>query len=117
MVALPDVAVAAGAYGGPALRVAEQAREAKHAAQLAAYRRVLVDGPVATLGFRHMKIEFDPRAVLTLGDLGSVYPSLHVIDDWGILDVTGGALVKADWTSVVASAPLTSSPRIVTGTG
>ena len=116
-VTLPDVAEAAGAYGGPALRATEQAREAKHAAELAAYRRVLVDGPVATLGFRHMKIEFDPREVLALGALGSVYPSLRVVDDWGVLEVTGGALVKADWTAVVMSAPSTTSPRIVTGTG
>ena len=78
---------------------------------------MLVDGPVATLGFRHMKIEFDPRAVLALGQLGSVYPSLRVVDDWGVLEGPGGALVKADWTAVVVSAPSTTSPRIVTGPG
>lgn len=116
-VPLPDVEQAAASYDGPALRTSEQAREAKHAAQLAAYHRVLVDGPVATLRFRHMKIEFDPRTVSPLGTLGSVYPSLRVVDDWGVLEVTGGALLKADRSAVVVSAPSTTSPRIVTGEG
>lgn len=116
-VVLPDVEQAAATFGGLALRAAEQARAAKRTAQVAAYRRALVDGPVATLRFRHMKIEFDPRTVSPLGELGSVYPSLRVVDDWGVLEVTGGALVKADWTAVVVSAPSTTATRIVSGEG
>lgn len=114
---LPDAEQASASYDGPALRAAEQARAAQHAAQLAQYRRVLVDGPVATLGFRHMKIQFDPRTVTPLGELGSVYPSLRVVDDWGVLEVTGGALIKADWSAVVVPAPSTTSQRLAAGEG
>lgn len=116
-VPLLDAEQAAASYGGPPLRAAEQARAALHAALLAQYRRVLVDGPVATLRFRHMKIQFDPRTVTPLGELGSMYPVLRVVDDWGILDVTGGALLKADWSAVVVPAPSTTSPRLATGEG
>jgi len=116
-VVLPEVEQAAGTYDGPALRAAEQARAAQHAALLAQYRRALVDGPVATLRFRHMKIEFDPRTVTPLGELGSVYPVLRVVDDWGALAVTGGALLKADWSAVVVPAPSTTSQRTATGDG
>jgi hypothetical protein len=116
-VALPDVAQAAGAYGGPALRAAEDAREAKHAAQLAQYRRTLVDGPVATLRFRHKKIQFDPRSISPLGELGSVYRTLRVADEWGVLEVTSSALITADRTAVVVSAPSTTSGRTATGEG
>ena len=116
-VPLPDADEAAAAYGGPALHAAEQARAAQHAAELAQYRRVLVDGPVATLRFRKMKIQFDPRTVQPLGELGSVYPTLRVVDAWGVLEVTGGALVKADWSAVVVPAPSSTAQRPITGDG
>jgi hypothetical protein len=115
--ALPDVQRAATAYGGPALLAAEQARATQHAAQLAQYRRVLVDDPVARLRFHHMKIQFDPRTVVPLGELGSVYPTLRVADDWGVLEVTGGALVTADWSAVMVAAPGTAVSRPITGDG
>jgi hypothetical protein len=114
---LPDADAAAVAYDGPALHAAEQARAAQHAAQLAQYRRVLVDGPVATLRFRKMKIQFDPRTIQPLGELGSVYPSLRVVDDWGVLEVTGGALLKADWSAVVVPAPSSTAQRPISGDG
>jgi len=64
-----------------------------------------------------MKIQFDPRTVVPLGELGSVYPTLRVADDWGVLEVTGGALVTADWSAVVVAAPGTAVPRPITGDG
>jgi len=57
--------------------------------------------------------------VLPLDDLGSVYPALRVVDDWGILEVSGGALLAADWSSVVVPAPGDATLRAgpVTGPG
>ena len=106
-------------YGGVALRAAEQARDAEHGKRLATYRAQLVDGPVLRLAFRHMKIEFDPRDVIALDRLGSVYPTLRVIDAWGVLDVTGGALLAADYTAVTVAAPAALMPDhdVVTGPG
>src|SRR5262249_34216761 len=69
------------------------------------YRERLVDGPVATLRFVHMHIGFDPRTVQPIGAPGSVYPTLRVVDDWGVLEVTGGALIKADWSAGVVPGP------------
>ncbi|HET9626526.1 MAG TPA: hypothetical protein VFP84_34425, partial [Kofleriaceae bacterium] len=99
----------------PALRQAEAAREAARAARIAAYQRALVDGPVLRLAFHHMKIEFDPRNVLALGDHGSVYPRLHVVDDWGTLDAAAGALLAADFAAVTVAAPASAGAR--TGPG
>ena len=42
---------------------------------------------------------------------------LRVVDDWGVLDVTDGALVKADWSAVVVPAPSTIAQRTATGDG
>jgi hypothetical protein len=108
----PDADQAAAAYGGPALRLAEEARASQLAARLEQYRRKLVDGPVLTLGFRHVKFQFDPRTVESLGEFGAVYPTLRVADDWGVLQVTGGALIKADRTAVTVPAPAAAAgPR------
>jgi hypothetical protein len=106
---------AALAYDGPALRAAEIDRAMKRAADLLRYRKQLVDGPVLELTFTHMNIEFDPRAVVPLSDLGSVYPKLRITDEWGVLEVTGGALVRADWSGVVVTAPVDAAERAVPG--
>ena len=116
-VAPSDPAIAAAGYDGAALRRAEDTRAAELAAQLARYQRVLVDGPVATLGFRAMSIQYDPRNVQPLGELGSVYPTLRVSDAWGVLTVTHGALVTSSWQAVVVPAPSEPTARPVTGDG
>jgi hypothetical protein len=113
----PDVERAAASYGGAALRSAEQVRAAEREAAVRQYRQRLVDGPVATLRFVHMHIAFDPRTVQPIGEPGAVYPVLRVVDDWGVLEVTGGALIKTDGTAVVVPAPVTTRADRVTGDG
>ena len=54
-----------------------------------------------------MNIQFNPNEVMSLGDLGNVYPELRITDDWGVLEVSGGALVHADWSGVVVPGPST----------
>lgn len=113
----PDADRAAASYGGTALRAAEDARAAERDAVVRRYRERLVDGPVATLRFFHMHIAFDPDTVQPIGATGSVYPTLRVVDDWGVLEVTGGALIKADWSAVVIPAPASASAGKVMGDG
>src|SRR4051812_44336904 len=72
--------------------------------------------PVATLAFLHMHIAFDPNTVQPIGAPGTVYPTLRVVDDWGVLEVTGGALVK-DWKARVVPAPPSPAPRPPPGRG
>jgi hypothetical protein len=106
---------AAAAYDGPALRAAEIDRAMQRAATQRKYRRAFVDGPVLVLPFAHLKIDFDPRAVVPLADVGSVYPNVRISDDWGVLEVTGGALVRADWSAAVVTAPPSASEHAVPG--
>jgi hypothetical protein len=101
-----DADRAAAAYGGTALRAAEDVRAAERDAAVRRYRERLVDGPVATLRLVHMHFAFDPDTVQPIGAPGSVYPTLRLVDDWGVLEVTGGgALIKADGSAVVVPAP------------
>ncbi|MCB9648935.1 MAG: hypothetical protein H6730_20395 [Deltaproteobacteria bacterium] len=108
---------AAARYGGPELFAAEEARAKRQAEVLARDRQLLVEGPVLRLAFRHMKIEFDPRTVRGLEGLGSVYPTLRVVDDWGVLTVSDVALVTSDWSAVVVPAPTEAKGPVIEGPG
>jgi hypothetical protein len=52
-----------------------------------------------------MKVQFDPRTLQPLDDLGTVYPTLRITDDWGVLEAEDGALLKPDWSAVVVVSP------------
>ena len=104
-------------YGGPALEKAEQERDALHQATVRQYRALLVDGSTLTAGFTHMKVQFNPQNLLPLGDAGTVYPTMRITDDWGILEATQGALMKPDWSAVLVTAPMTTTGNLLTGRG
>jgi len=84
-------------YRGAELRAAETERDAKRRKQLAVYRAKLIDGPLLILSFSpEASYSFDPNNVESLDDIGTVYPTMRVSDAWGILEVTGGALMIHD---------------------
>ena len=105
-----SMASRADRHGGARLRAEEQTRADRKQAVVAEYRRRLVDGPTLRIGLRRMKVQFDPRNQQPLGAEGTVYPTLQVIDEWGVLKVTDGALLASDWTSVTVAAPSDGSP-------
>jgi hypothetical protein len=107
----------AASYDGAALRASEVERDRKRQAVLALYRGEFIDGHKLTLRFRHMNVQFDPRNLQPLDDAGTVYPTIHISDDWGILDAKNGALMKPDWSALVVSAPTSTSAGTASGDG
>ncbi|MGN2244265.1 hypothetical protein ACFWZU_12220 [Frateuria sp. GZRR33] len=105
MRATPDVQKLAARYDGPALLASEHARAEARARQAARYTAQLVTGPVLKLPLKHMKVQFNPSNLVPLGDAGTVYPTMQVIDDWGSITVDGGALMAPDWTLLTVAAP------------
>ena len=85
--------------------------------QLALNRRKFVDGPVLTLGFRHMNVQFNPQNLEPLSDAGTVYPTIRVTDDWGVIEGKSGALMKPDWSALVVPAPASTSGSSIAGDG
>jgi len=76
------------------LRTGEVAREARNRAQLVEFKTRLIDGPVLTLPLTHAELEFKPQSLVTVEDIGTVYPTITLRDDWGTLVVeSGGALL------------------------
>jgi hypothetical protein len=104
-------------YGGDALRAAETAREEARQKILAQYRSQLVDGPVLVIPLGKMNVQFDPDNLLALGDQGTVYPTMRISDEWGILEVTAGALMAPNWKEVTVAAPADPAAQPLRGPG
>jgi hypothetical protein len=111
------LAARAGKYDGTSLHAAELERDTKRQQQLAVNRRKFVDGPVLTLRFRHMNVQFNPQNLQPLADAGTVYPTIRVTDDWGVIEGTNGALMKPDWSALVVPAPGSTSGSRIAGDG
>ena len=104
-------------YGGVTLRAKEMERETKRQQSKALYRAKFLDGPVLILQFRNMHVQFDPRNLQPLESAGTVYPTMRVSDDWGILDAKDGALMKPDWSAVIVVAPSAVTGSSLKGAG
>ena len=62
-------------------------------------------------------MQFNPSQVFPLEGHGAVYPTMRITDHWGILEVSGGALLSPDWKFVRVSAPEDLDGRPLRGRG
>jgi hypothetical protein len=113
--ALP--AEAAGRHGHAQVQAEEDALEAQRLAAAKRWRDRLVDGPTVFLPFRRMNISFDPGSLFALPPEGTVYPTLRVVDEWGVLEAEQGALIGDDWSGVRLPGPATLDGNVVRGPG
>jgi hypothetical protein len=104
-------------YDGKALATQEIEREQAHTRVVADYRARLVDGPLLVLSFVKMNIQYDPRGLVALDSLGTVYPTIRVSDVWGILAVTKGGLLASNWRQIQVPAPADIAARPLVGDG
>jgi hypothetical protein len=85
----PDAVRIAQKYDGATLRAAEDERERKRTAQITAWRRTLVDGPVLIVDVKGASITFNPHHVFPVSETEVVYTSCEYIAEWGTLTVEG----------------------------
>jgi hypothetical protein len=65
-----------------------------------------------------MRMSFDPGNLVPLEELGTVYPNIRVVDEWGVLNVTrGGALLNKSFSGIHVPAPMSLTRRHVRGDG
>jgi hypothetical protein len=104
--------------GGKALASAEDARASKRAAQIADWRRSLVDGPVLTIDLNTVTAGgFDPRTVYPISETETVFTGRTLIGSWGTLDVDGGAILIDDAASRATVSVRDGSPDSLHGKG
>jgi hypothetical protein len=93
------------AYDDGRLWLQEVARDHERQARVAFLKSLLVDGPVLVLPLHHPAYQFSPQTLMPLDALGTVYPTIRLESDWGVLDVeSGGALLDKDMKTAAVSA-------------
>ncbi len=108
----------AAVYGASTLRIAETERAARTEAVKARYRKLLVDGPTLVLpNAGTFNISFNTNELVSLDDAGPVYPTAHITDAWGTLEVSDGAIVPLNFSGVTVAAPKDSNADPLTGPG
>ena len=51
-------------------------------------------------------MQFDPNSVQPFDTFGTVYSTIRITDDWGILTVSKGALMNPTFQKIVVSEPV-----------
>jgi hypothetical protein len=83
----------------------ENEREIKRQEQIVRLKDKFMNKPVIIIHLQNMNIQFDPRNLIPIEYIGTVYPNLRITDNWGILTVTNEALLSSDWQSIWISLP------------
>jgi hypothetical protein len=105
-------------YGSVELAAEEDRREQARRDLVKNYRARLVDGAVLVIPLQKMNMQFDPGNLVPLDSLGTVYPNIRIVDEWGILTVSkGGALLSADFSRVTLPAPAKLGWPLIEGDG
>lgn len=109
-------------YDGATVMAREAARAEVQREAIARHRARFLDGPVLILPLSgSMRYTFSPQGAEALGDLGTIYPTSRVTDEWGVLQVTDGVLLSRNpegkMSEARVPAPEACSGRIVEAVG
>ncbi len=111
----------AALYDGATLIESERRREENRESQRREYRSRLVEGPVLLLeAGEGLRYSFNPSNLIPLDENRTIYPTLRVVDAWGILEVEDGALAvkeKGRMTGFRVPAPDSVDEGVVVGRG
>jgi hypothetical protein len=105
----------AATYEGQAVIAAEADRAELRRLAIERHRQRFFEEPVLLLPLSNaVRYSFNPRAMEALGEMGTVYHTTRVTDEWGILEVTGGALLSRGADGMLAEARV-PAPNDATG--
>ena len=104
-------------YHGKTIIQEETVREEEREKIIVEYKRKFIESPHFELRFEQMSISFDPRNIMPLEDMGSVYPNIRVIDLWGTLTVENGALMSPNWEKITITSPERTEDNKIIGNG
>ncbi|MBI1939319.1 MAG: hypothetical protein HYS25_14510 [Ignavibacteriales bacterium] len=104
-------------YNGSSIINFENERESERLRTIAMYKSKFMEGAVLILNFVSMKIQFDPRNLVSLENFGTVYPTLKIIDEWGTIETEKGALIDPNWSKVIVALPFEEKDGNYSGDG
>lgn len=92
-------------YNGATLLKQEIQREKDHKKEMERYLKIFTMDAVLVLEIKEPNIQYDPRNIKSLEELGKIYPSGRFSDLWGVLTFSNGILLSPDWKKITISAP------------
>jgi hypothetical protein len=109
-------------YEGDEIVTTETAQEQKRVQQIAEARKKFLDGPVLILPLSSdVNYSFNPNNVVGIDTNITVYPTLRMVDNWGVLTVSNGAWLERNPSGHMAlarvPAPQDLSARPLKGEG
>lgn len=109
-------------YEGDEIIAIETQQDQRRKLQIAEARKKYIDDPVLLLPLSaEVQYSFDPNNVFGIDASHTVYPTMRLVDSWGVLTVTNGALLERDATGHVVlarvPAPADLSARPLKGEG
>ena len=104
-------------YNASSILREEIIRETENETMIAHYKKIFLELSPLEIQFEDMKIMFDPSNLFPLEDIGTVYPTITVIDKWGTLSVENGALLSKFWDKVTVSTPIEIQDSTISGDG
>ena len=105
---------AARRYDSASLRIAEEKRDADQKAKVAELRRRFVDGPLLVLP--NAGFSFSNSRIVPVPGPGTVFPSVHVNAEWGVLDAAQ-VLRPDDQSNITVPAPASVQGSTLEGDG
>jgi hypothetical protein len=104
-------------YGLSKIDSDETKREERIKQLTVEYKAKFIEQPHLEIRFEKMSVSFDPRNIMPIEGYGTVYPTLRISDNWGILTVSNGALLGTNWDKITVSEPTIINKDKVVGNG
>ena len=109
-------------YEGEEIVTIETQQEQRRKQQIADARKKFLDSPVLILPLTaDVQYSYDPNNVIGIDASNTVYPTMRLVDPWGVLTVSNGAWLERDATGHLARArvpaPADLSARPLKGEG
>ncbi|HEY0608276.1 MAG TPA: hypothetical protein VGD35_01440 [Chitinophaga sp.] len=104
-------------YNADSIIAGETARAEQKKALIARYKQIFIVQPHLEISFVKMNVSFNPSNIQPLEDKGTVYPTIRVTDEWGILEAQQGALMSPKWDKITVSAPVKTAGQHISGEG
>ncbi len=109
-------------YEGEEIVALETQQDQKRKQQIAEARKKFLDSPVLILSLGpDVNYSYDPNNVIGIDASNTVYPTMRLVDAWGVLIVTNGAWLERDATGHLTRArvpaPTDLSARPLKGEG
>jgi len=114
--------VALSRYEGEEIVTIETQQDQRRRQQIADARKKFLDAPVLILSLgADVNYSYDPNNVFGIDASNTVYPTMRLVDAWGVLTVSNGAWLERDATGHMVRArvpaPSDLSARPLTGEG